>query len=59
MIDITQTTINFKVRNRFRINTAKFVVIRMCLVADATVLASELLLCSSTDKITVCIFILL
>lgn len=38
MVGITQTMINFKMRGSFRINTKKFVIICMCLVADATVL---------------------
>lgn len=53
MVGITQTTINFKMRDCFRINTAKSVITHMCLVAHATVLALELLLCCNTNKIMV------
>lgn len=58
-VGITQTTINFKMRNCFRINTAKFVIIHVCLVAAATVLVLELLLCCDTSKIIVYNLVLL
>ena len=59
MVGITETTINFKMRGCFRINTAKFVIIHMCLVADATVLGLELLLCCNKNKTMVYNLVLL